>query len=241
VTLTSPPGIGAPDGLTTILESYQRALAAARRLVYVETQYFTSAVVAASLRRALDSRPELEAILVVNEHMDFPTYDVSQARRLAELGWPHEPRLGVYSAWAAGTRHGLPGVRPLYVHSKVAVVDDRWCTLGSANLDGISVEAARELGFPDDRAVEQNLSVLDAALARRLRCALWAELVGGAPEDHRERPPGGWIAAWEEAARRNAEALLAGKPMPRGHVLRHRARPRDVPMFDRSMNPFNVR
>jgi phosphatidylserine/phosphatidylglycerophosphate/cardiolipin synthase-like enzyme len=58
--------------------------------------------------------------------------------------------------------------RPIYVHAKVGVVDDRWATVGSANLNSRSMSHDAEL----------NLAVLDQAFARGLRLSLWAEHLG---------------------------------------------------------------
>ncbi len=63
-----------------------------------------------------------------------------------------------------------PGGNPVYVHSKAAVVDDAWLTVGSANLNEHSL-------FND---TEANIVVRDTALAREVRLRLW--------EEHLERP-----------------------------------------------------
>jgi len=58
-----------------------------------------------------------------------------------------------------------PGGRPVYVHAKVGIVDDRWLTLGSANLNEHSL-------FND---TEVNVVALDPELARGTRLRLWSE------------------------------------------------------------------
>jgi phosphatidylserine/phosphatidylglycerophosphate/cardiolipin synthase-like enzyme len=58
--------------------------------------------------------------------------------------------------------------RPIYVHAKVAVVDDIWCTVGSGNLNN--------RGMADD--TEINVAVLDAELARAFRLSLQGEHLG---------------------------------------------------------------
>jgi phosphatidylserine/phosphatidylglycerophosphate/cardiolipin synthase-like enzyme len=63
-----------------------------------------------------------------------------------------------------------PGGRPVYVHSKAAVIDDAWLTVGSANLNAHSL-------FND---TEANIVVRDPELAREVRLRLW--------EEHLERP-----------------------------------------------------
>jgi phosphatidylserine/phosphatidylglycerophosphate/cardiolipin synthase-like enzyme len=54
---------------------------------------------------------------------------------------------------------------PLYVHAKVGIVDDRWLTVGSANLNAHSLLNDTEMNVVTD----------DADLARATRERLWAE------------------------------------------------------------------
>ena len=64
--------------------------------------------------------------------------------------------------------HALParaGTHPVYVHAKIGIVDDRWLTVGSANLNEHSL-------FND---TEVNVVVRDPALVRAARLRLWAE------------------------------------------------------------------
>ena len=63
--------------------------------------------------------------------------------------------------------------RPIYVHAKVAIVDDLWTTVGSANLNN--------RGMRDD--TEMNVTTLDAELAQGLRLMLWAEHLGLVSEE----------------------------------------------------------
>jgi phosphatidylserine/phosphatidylglycerophosphate/cardiolipin synthase-like enzyme len=53
----------------------------------------------------------------------------------------------------------------VYVHAKIGIVDDRWLTLGSANLNEHSL-------FND---TEVNVVTCDARLARETRLRLWSE------------------------------------------------------------------
>jgi len=75
---------------------------------------------------------------------------------------------------ATGTEiDGAIVYRPIYVHAKVAIVDDQWATVGSANLNN--------RGMRDD--TEMNVAVLDTELAHDLRLLLWAEHLGLITED----------------------------------------------------------
>jgi phosphatidylserine/phosphatidylglycerophosphate/cardiolipin synthase-like enzyme len=55
--------------------------------------------------------------------------------------------------------------QPVYVHAKIGIVDDRWLTIGSANLNEHSL-------FNDS---EMNLVIADERLATDVRKRLWAE------------------------------------------------------------------
>ena len=94
----------------------------------------------------------------------------------------------------------------MYVHAKVGIVDDRWLTLGSANLNAHS--------FFND--TEVNVVTCDAALARDTRLRLWAahlerdiDEVAGEPStvvDELWRP----IAAEQRERRDRGETLTHG-------------------------------
>jgi phosphatidylserine/phosphatidylglycerophosphate/cardiolipin synthase-like enzyme len=73
------------------------------------------------------------------------------------------------SAEVGGEEH----YRPIYVHAKVAIVDDLWSTVGSANLNN--------RGMRDD--TEMNVATLNRELALGLRLLLWAEHLGLLSED----------------------------------------------------------
>src|SRR5204862_2158207 len=77
-------------------------------------------------------------------------------------------RIQVFCLAASSEGEGEEGYRPIYVHAKVAIVDDLWSTVGSANLNN--------RGMRDD--TELNVATLNAELARGLRMLLWAEHIG---------------------------------------------------------------
>ncbi|MBB3222773.1 phospholipase D-like domain-containing protein [Pseudoduganella umbonata] len=60
--------------------------------------------------------------------------------------------------------------REIYIHSKLLLVDDVFCTLGSANLNQRSMTADSEL----------NLATIDPKLTTDLRWRVWKQLSGGA-------------------------------------------------------------
>jgi len=157
-----------PHGDFRILESYLRALRGARRLVYLENQFLWSPEVVRILVDKLQRPPSDDFRLVVllpakaNNGQDDTQGQLSV---LAAADDGHERFL-------ACTIRGLTDGRedPVYVHAKVGIVDDRWLTVGSANLNAHSL-------FND---TEMNVVSDDHALARATRERLWAE--------HLERP-----------------------------------------------------
>ncbi len=120
-----PPYPFAPTGERSIARAYTHAFARARRLVYIEDQYFWSDVVADALAGALRREPELQVIAVV------PRYPEKDSR----LSGP-PMRYGQRLAWellheAGGDRFALFDLEntegtPIYVHAKCAW----WTTSG---------------------------------------------------------------------------------------------------------------
>lgn len=216
-----------PQGERGILESYQRGLASAERLVYLENQYFTSGTISHALHRLLHARKDLEVILVANDEVDVPFYNRWQRRSVARLHYPEHPRLGVFVLAEPTPGDPKRPVAPVYVHSKLAVVDDRWATLGTANLDDFSLEPLPSLGGTLDSNIDVNVTLFDGVeghprtgVAGAIRRRLWAEHLGMPLEDVASRPEGAWLTVWRMAAEANARALREGRPQDfRGRVL----------------------
>jgi cardiolipin synthase A/B len=67
--------------------------------------------------------------------------------------------------------------RKSFVHAKVAVIDGRWATVGSSNIDPFSLLLAREA----------NVVIDDAGFAGQLRESLLAAITGGAEQLRRDK------------------------------------------------------
>ncbi len=171
-----------------ILEGYLRAFAAAKHYIYLETQYFTDSVITDGLVAALKANKNLELILVVPIKPDLPTYPARQGKRIEQLRNAGGPRVGVFTRWSYDKREsGRPWVAPVYIHAKGAVIDDSWATIGSANLDGLSLDynlLLSPLVFGETTACELNLNILPTTpgtittFAQLMRRRLWAEHLG---------------------------------------------------------------
>jgi phosphatidylserine/phosphatidylglycerophosphate/cardiolipin synthase-like enzyme len=158
-----------PAGDFRILESYLRALRGARRFVYAENQFLWSPEIAAVLcdKLAHPPDPDFRLVVVLPARPNNGADDTRGV--LAELVEADGGRGRVLACtlYARTGRHA----DPVYVHAKVAIVDDAWLTIGSANLNEHSL-------FND---TELNLVTQDPALAAATRKRLWAE--------HLELPP----------------------------------------------------
>ncbi|HEY2310835.1 MAG TPA: phospholipase D family protein [Gaiellaceae bacterium] len=151
-----------PKGEFTILESYLRALRAAEHLIYLENQFLWSpeivAVLAEKLRKPPSERFRLLVLLPAKPNNgNDDTRGQLGALATADNG---ASRFLACTLFQQGD-HG----RPVYVHAKIGIVDDRWLTLGSANLNEHSL-------FND---TEMNVVSHDPALAKSTRLKLWSE------------------------------------------------------------------
>jgi len=219
LTRTVPERIyaGASSGSFGILESYLRALRSAERYIYLETQYLWSpeivAVLADKLRHPPHDRFRLLVLLPAR-----PKGGADDTRgALGEL-IEADGGGGRVLACCLFTRAGSAS-DAIYVHAKVGLVDDRWLTVGSANLNDHSL-------FND---TELNVVTHDAALARATRLELWAEHLESTPAqvdgDPADVIDGRWRPIAEEQLDRRRNGLpLTHRLMRLDHVSRRSAR-----------------
>jgi phosphatidylserine/phosphatidylglycerophosphate/cardiolipin synthase-like enzyme len=152
-----------PRGDFRILESYVRALRSARELIYLENQFLWSPEIVALLAAKLRDPPsdDFRLVLVLPRRANNGQDDTKgQLGRLIDADDGRDRMLAATLRSRSANRSD-----PLYVHAKVAIVDDGWLTVGSANLNGHSLMNDTELNLASD----------DAALARDTRERLWAE------------------------------------------------------------------
>jgi phosphatidylserine/phosphatidylglycerophosphate/cardiolipin synthase-like enzyme len=232
----APKGVlpGVPDRAMHMLAELLAGIARAHDFIYIEHQYLTSRPIAAALSTALKLVPKLQIIIVLNQNPDLTAYRAWQNAQLTQRALLEHPRVGVFSLWsteAHPVRDGITRISPLFIHSKVLIVDDEWAAVGTSNLDGVSMgdygdDFAGALGrrvFRGVRNVEVNV-IIDAQDAhdtsrgrnrpivhedeahtiRALRERLWHEHLGASPL---RRPEGGWLARWRAAAASNVRAL----------------------------------
>jgi len=159
------------DGEWSIVESYLRALRGAERLVYLESQFLWSPEVTFVLAEKLRVPPcdDFRVIVLLPARPNNGADD-SRGQVGLLIDADKEAGDGTTRFLACTLYQPGPGGNQVYVHSKAAVIDDAWLTVGSANLNEHSL-------FND---TEANVVVRNEALARELRLRLW--------EEHLERP-----------------------------------------------------
>jgi phosphatidylserine/phosphatidylglycerophosphate/cardiolipin synthase-like enzyme len=190
-----------PLGEFGILEAYVHALAEARELVYLESQFLWSPELTAILREKL-RRPPSDRFRVVLILPSKPATGADDTRgALAELVEADDDRGGLL-ACTLYARNG-PFADPIYIHAKVGIVDDRWLTIGSANLNDHSL-------FND---TEVNVVTEDAVLAGDTRRRLWAEHLELPLSEVSGDPTSLIDDVWKPIAAEQLERLRAGAPL----------------------------
>jgi len=209
VVRTMPAPYG-PEGASErgILDVYLRAIAAARRLIYIEDQYFRSTHVSDAIADAVRAWPDLQVIVVTQ---------ASYADDALAGGWTQECFERIRARRPGFELHtlrvldrpasGSASLDEIDNHAKLMIVDDIFLTVGSANINDRGFEYEGEI----------NLAVVDRDLVAATRLDIWREhltddarLSGDLDHD---------IAVWREHAEANRRFDLDADDSPRSHVF----------------------
>ncbi len=172
------------EGIQGIAQLYANALGNIEHFVYLENQYlwlraftgldiallgFDSPDMEQNLRKLSDALRRGAAMsLILPDHPNVGRAFTDAALMRLRADAPQaveEGRLQAFCLATASQNERQTHYRPIYVHAKVAIVDDIWATVGSANLNN--------RGMRDD--TEMNVATLDPALAHGLRLMLQGE------------------------------------------------------------------
>lgn len=195
-------------GIYEIEALYLAAIRATRRTLYIESQYFASRRIAEAMAERL-SEPDGPEMVVINPEtadgwLEEEVMGSSRARLLQLI--QKADRHGRFRLYTPVTAGG----KPIYVHAKVLVSDDRLLRVGSSNLNN------RSLGFDTecDLSVEAVPDAPDADHLRQFIVGLRNDLLAehlGVPKKVLEREfdrAGGSLVAVIEALRSEGRSLV---------------------------------
>ncbi|MDT5033896.1 MAG: hypothetical protein QOC94_4067 [Actinoplanes sp.] len=234
-----PPYPFAKLGEQSIARGYTKAIKRARRLIYLEDQYLWSTEVAQLFANALRANPELHLIAVVPRHPDvdgrfaLPPNQVGRTEAIDLCTRTAPDRVHIFDLENhAGT--------PVYVHAKVCVIDDTWCSVGSDNFNRRSWTHDSELSCAvfdatrDERAPVDPAGLGDGArhFPRELRLALLREHLDKTDDHHLLHPDDcvREIVATAEALRDWHRAGRTGTRPP-GRLVPHETK--DLPWYQK--------
>lgn len=214
--------------LTELADAHAELAGAARRLIYLETQFFRDTRFARLLARQARTKPDLNLVLILpaapddvafrgNTGSDARFGEFLQARCVgmirraygsrAFIGSPAQPRAAGSEATGRARLYGAPLV---YLHAKLSIFDDV-AIVSSANLNGRSLAWDTETG----------VALTDPGHVDHLRRRCVAHWLGGAAEAA-FLDPGTAVEAWRTLARSNARSAPEER---RGFILPYTAAP----------------
>lgn len=153
-------------------------IARARRFIYFENQYFASRSIAEAIVKRMGEADPPEIVLINPESSDgwLEQTAMDGARIRLVRAIEEVDHAGRFSIWHPYTAGGTP----IYVHSKLTIVDDEILRIGSANLNNRSMGLDSECDVFIDCARPANAHCGEDI--RRLRFSLLAEHCGIDPE-----------------------------------------------------------
>ena len=176
------------DAVTEIENLYLGAIAAARRTIYLESQYLASRRLAEALANRLREPDGPEIVLVLPESaegwLEQKAMDGARVALLRML-WDTDVH-GRFGAFYPVTAGG----QPIYAHAKIMVIDDKLLRVGSSNLNNrsmsfdtecdLALEADRD-SAADERLRETIVAIRNDLLSEHL--GVEPEVLGNALED----------------------------------------------------------
>ena len=170
------PEFGGHQSVSEVKQLYLDAIAAARRHIYIENQYFTATSLADALIARLEEPDGPNIVIVLPEKtggwLEQVTMDVVRGRILDRMqAADRHDRLRIYYPYMPGL-----GDDCISVHAKLLIVDDRLLRIGSSNTSNRSMgldtecDLAIESGEPGDEVSTYIGGLRSRLLAEHLDC-----------------------------------------------------------------------
>ncbi|MGK2903088.1 MAG: phospholipase D-like domain-containing protein [Mycobacterium sp.] len=152
------PALPDNDGAREVEALNLAAIEAARHTIYLENQYLASRTLVEALIRRLKEPDGPDIVIILprssESRLEIESMDSARSLLIGEL-WTADDhgRLGIY--WPVTDRG-----TPVYIHSKIFVIDDRLLRIGSSNLNN------RSMGFDSecDVALEADTGSSDTTI-----------------------------------------------------------------------------
>ncbi|MFO7911009.1 MAG: VTT domain-containing protein, partial [Desulfotignum sp.] len=194
---------------------YTDAINAAKKNIYIENQYLTSARIAEVLEKSLsrEQGPEIAIVLPAKSSgwLEQSTMDSIRARILKSLFEADDHgRLGVFYPVLDDGKTGL------YIHSKLLIADDRLAIIGSANLSNRSMRFDSECVLAVEATGEDRAGEAIASLRNRLMA------------EHLDKPVGAVARAF--AKKDTVNQVIASLSEPSGRGLKKLAYDQTLPV-----------
>ena len=194
---TLPVSFG--GGSREILELYQHAIAQATRYVYFENQYWTTEAITTALADRLSKVRDLQVVVVLPDKAEDPII----GDFIAGEQWYQLTRLWSASSTSRVRAYTLYRRHPerkeyinVYVHAKVAIIDDLWASIGSANTNNRSMLLDTEL----------NVQLAHGPTVKQMRKDAWREMLGGTVGEG-DDPVAAIKQGWHPTGEANARAM----------------------------------
>ena len=210
----------APDGEQSVNHALARAIDRSRHYIYIEDQFFWPCSLIERLREAAGRGVKI-ILLLANRSFRGIMAKYHNAMRFEAL----EQVRGLAPENVFVSQLQQSGLGPeIHVHAKLWIIDDRYVSIGSANVTQRSMATDSELtvAIVDGDTTEskmQGLPLVVGRFAKELRISLWTEHLGledrGSIEDPIEQEsgrPAGWPISQNSSS---------GSPSYRHHAVCH--------------------
>lgn len=191
---------------------YTDAIRSARHLIYIENQYFSSyAVYKALIKKMKSARERMQIIIVLpmrEQTLLGNIYiGIAQARLISSLKRVARRKRHSIGVYYPASRGADGRDEPIFVHSKVMIIDDRFMTIGSANTNNRSMGLDSELNVAWEAKSADGQGLQESI--RRVRMELLSEHVGvtGAEAEARLVKTEGLVDFLQETARLRTGSL----------------------------------
>ena len=168
----------APNGEQTARKGLERAIVLAQHYIYIEEQFLWPCTVVDGLRNAVKRNPALKVVIILAEELEFgfPLRAVHHEMRneaISAIIGSSTGQVFVYCLEQPFTKN------PIYVHSKLTIIDNCFVAIGSVNVNkrSLTTDAELHISIVDADLIPGRMngtSISVCQFAKELRVALWA-------------------------------------------------------------------